>query len=327
MSDDQATAIREELRAVAREQLGKLAPYADFDRAQLAMTGWAGLEVSETLDGAGVTFAETAVVLEELGRAAVRSGFVGTMLAVSALNECDQSFGCEDLLRRLASGETTAAVIVDDAEFVLDAPSVDVILHCTAEGVVLLREPKVTARPLVDATREIGSVADADGEAFEWKSEAGWQRVRDRAALAIACDSLGVMEAMLQRTVAYAGTREQFGRAIGSFQAVKHACADMLVHVTIARELVGTAVLAVAGGQDDAAVAAGDEISVAASMAKSYVCDAAVHDAGKAMQLHGGIGYTWEGDVHRYLKRALLNRDLFGSPIAHRALLARRYLN
>jgi alkylation response protein AidB-like acyl-CoA dehydrogenase len=318
MSNDQATAIREELRAVAREQLSKLAPYADFDRTQLAMTGWTGLEVTETLDGAGVTFAETAVVLEELGRAAVRSGFVGTMLAVSALNECDQSFGCEDLLRRLASGETTAAVIVDDAEFVLDAPSVDVILHCTAEGVVLLHEPQVEVRPLVDATREIGSVSNAAGEAFEWTSEAGWQRVRDRAALAIACDSLGVMEAMLQRTVAYAGTREQFGRAIGSFQAVKHACADMLVHVTIAHELVGTAVLAVAEGQD---------ATVAASMAKSYVCDAAVQDAGKAMQLHGGIGYTWEGDVHRYLKRALLNRDLFGSPIAHRALLARRYLN
>jgi alkylation response protein AidB-like acyl-CoA dehydrogenase len=316
MSIDQASALRDELRAIAREQLGKLAPYAEFDRAQLAMTGWSGLEVDEAHDGAGVTFAETAVVFEELGRAAVRTGYVGTALSVSALNECEPSAARDELLRRLASGETTAAVVVDDLEFVLDAPSADAILHCTADGIVLLEERDVEARPLVDATRDVGSVTASSGTFFAWSGTAGWQHVRDRAALAIACDSLGLMEAMLEKTVAYAGTREQFGRAIGSFQAVKHACADMLVHVTIARELVGTAVLAIAEGQD---------ASVAASMAKAYVCDAAVQDAGKAMQLHGGIGYTWEGDVHRYLKRALLNRDLFGSPVAHRALLARRY--
>jgi alkylation response protein AidB-like acyl-CoA dehydrogenase len=122
---------------------------------------------------------------------------------------------------------------------------------------------------------------------------------------------------MLSATVSYAGVRHQFGRPIGSFQAVKHACADMLVRISVARQLVRDAVDAVAGGCPD--------VSTTASMAKSYACGAAVEVAGKAMQLHGGIGYTWESGIHAYLKRAALNRNLFGSPSAHRKRLAQRY--
>ena len=122
---------------------------------------------------------------------------------------------------------------------------------------------------------------------------------------------------MLDATVAYAAARQQFGRPIGSFQAVKHACADMLVQVSVARELVATAVQQLA--------AADPEAGVAASMAKSWACATAVDVVGKAMQLHGGIGYTWESGIHVYLKRAALNRSLFGSPAAHRRRLAARY--
>jgi alkylation response protein AidB-like acyl-CoA dehydrogenase len=125
-----------------------------------------------------------------------------------------------------------------------------------------------------------------------------------------------VAEAMLSATVDYVKVRQQFGRPIGSFQAVKHACADMLVQTSVARQLVNAAVTQVAEGAD---------ASVAASMAKSYACGAAVDVVGKAMQLHGGIGYTWESGVHAYLKRAMLNRALFGSPVEHRRLLAARY--
>jgi alkylation response protein AidB-like acyl-CoA dehydrogenase len=100
---------------------------------------------------------------------------------------------------------------------------------------------------------------------------------------------------------------------------VKHACADMLVQVTVARELVTAAVAALADERDQ------DEAGAAASMAKSCACAAAVEVAGKAMQLHGGVGYARESGVHTYLKRAALNRDLFGSPTAHRARLAARY--
>ena len=141
--------------------------------------------------------------------------------------------------------------------------------------------------------------------------------LRDRAALAIACDSLGLCEAMLSATVAYAKVRHQFGRPIGSFQAVKHACADMLVTISVSRQLVDAAVEAVVENRPDA--------GVAVAMAKSHVCSHAVDLVGKAMQLHGGIGYTWESGIHTYLKRATLNRSLFGSPASHRQRLANRY--
>ncbi len=145
------------------------------------------------------------------------------------------------------------------------------------------------------------------------------QHLYDRAATAVACDSLGLAEAMLDTTVAYVGVREQFGRRIGSFQAVKHACADMLVAITVSRRLVAGAVRALVDDAPDAAVAV--------SMAKSHVCAAAVDVAGKAVQLHGGMGYTWESGIHVYLKRATLNRSLFGSPPGqHRRRLAERYV-
>jgi alkylation response protein AidB-like acyl-CoA dehydrogenase len=142
--------------------------------------------------------------------------------------------------------------------------------------------------------------------------------LRERAAVAIACDSLGLCEAMLSATVGYAKMRQQFGRPIGSFQAVKHACADMAVTIAVSRQLVGAAVQAIA---EDGANA-----GVSTAMAKSYVCGTAVGVVGKAMQLHGGIGYTWESGIHVYLKRAALNRSLFGSPADHRRELAKRYL-
>ena len=123
---------------------------------------------------------------------------------------------------------------------------------------------------------------------------------------------------MLAATVAYVKVREQFGRPIGSFQAVKHACADMHVAIAVSRQLVSAAVEAVAADRPDT--------GVAAAMAKSYACSAAVDIVGKAMQLHGGIGYTWESDIHVYLKRAALNRSLFGSPASYRKELSQRYL-
>ncbi|WP_268788252.1 acyl-CoA dehydrogenase family protein, partial [Mycolicibacterium fortuitum] len=124
-------------------------------------------------------------------------------------------------------------------------------------------------------------------------------------------DSIGVAQAMLDTTVSYAGVRQQFGRPIGSFQAVKHACADMLLTISVARQLVSASVR--------------KPEPRAVSMAKSYATETAVAVAGKAMQLHGGIGYTWESGLHVYLKRAALNRSLYGSPAEHRARIAQRY--
>ena len=227
------------------------------------------------------------------------------------------------------------------AAFVPDALAADRLLLLAADpaGIPVIvdvdpRAPGITrtAQPVLDATRRLGLITAEDVPVSEdcvWRfggdPAVASGLLFDRAATAVACDSLGLSEAMLDATVSYARVREQFGRPIGSFQAVKHACADMFVQVRVMRELVAEAVerLADPGAGRPAADPAG--VSAAASMAKSYAGATAVEVAGKAMQLHGGMGYTWESGIHCYLKRALLNRALFGSPGAHRRRLARRY--
>ena len=274
-----------------------------------AAAGWPGLEVPEALGGAGATFAETVVVLEELGRAAASTPFLGTVLGVGALLAVAPSPARDDLLARAAAGDTSLAVAFDPpAEFVVDAPDADVVLLVVDDHLVVA-DVAVEAQPVLDESRSLGIVTFGGGGTaarHAWPLADPAAIVR-RGALAVTADSLGVAEAMLAATVAYVKERHQFGRPIGSFQAVQHACADMLVAVTVSRELLATAV----GGGDPRHVA----------MAKSHVTSAAVDVVGKALQLHGGIGYTWESGIHRYLKRALLNRDLFGSPRAHRATL------
>ena len=205
-------------------------------------------------------------------------------------------------------------------DFVPDAEGADRVLLITDRGVTETAVT-VTPQPVLDETRRLATVsAQADAGSvmqFEGDPTDALARLRQRGAVAIACDSLGLCEAMLSATVAYAKVRHQFDRPIGSFQAVKHACADMAVKIAVARRLVGAAVDAVAEGRPDA--------GVCVAMAKSYACGTAVDIVGKAMQLHGGIGYTWESGIHVYLKRAALNRSLFGSPAAHRQELAKRY--
>jgi alkylation response protein AidB-like acyl-CoA dehydrogenase len=309
--------FHDELRSVAGDLLAK-------DRAVdwpvLVDAGWVGLEVPEQFGGAGATFAETAVVCQEMGRAASANSYLGSaVLAVGALKVLQPSETRDRLLANVASGAVRLAVAIE-SEFVPDAEGADRILVLTDDGVADTA-PTVTPTPVLDETRRLATVA-TDGTSelllFEGDPAAAVRRLRDRAAVAVACDSVGVSEAMLAATVGYAKVREQFGRPIGSFQAVKHACADMLVSISVSRQLVGAAVRAIAEDQPDA--------DVAAAMAKSHACASAVDIAGKAMQLHGGIGYTWESGIHVYLKRAALNRSLFGSPAAHRKYLAQRYL-
>jgi hypothetical protein len=239
---------------------------------------------------------------------------------VSTLNALAPCATRDRLLAGVASGTIRLAVVLESPAFVLDAEGADEVLQIVDEGVVC-SAMTATPRPVLDETRRLATVS-ATGDAgdvmpFDADPTDARARLLARAAAAIACDSLGLCEAMLSATVAYAKVRYQFGRPIGSFQAVKHACADMAVTTAVARQLVGAAVDAVAEGRPDA--------GVAVAMAKSYACGAAVDVVGKAMQLHGGIGYTWESGIHVYLKRAALNRSLFGSPTAHRHELAKRY--
>jgi alkylation response protein AidB-like acyl-CoA dehydrogenase len=354
--------VHDELRAVARDLLGaRPGPGSALDWRLAAGSGWLGLEVPESLDGAGATFAEVAVILREMGRAATSGPYLGSVvLGVGALVLVSPGPGRDDLLRRAAAGSTLLALalpgdasvgssvelpfrvsrssgrlVVDgEAAFVPDATEADRLLLPALDPdgvpVVVSVDPGATGvdvapQPVLDATRALARVTAGDVEVAEadlWRfaadPDAAVSRLRDRAAVAVACDSLGLSEAMLEATVAYAGVRQQFGRPIGSFQAVKHACADMLVQVSLARELVAAAVDQVAAADPGAAVAA--------SMAKAYACGTAVDVVGQALQLHGGIGYTWESGIHVYLKRATLDRSLYGSPPAHRRALATRHL-
>ena len=323
--------FHDELRAVARDLLAGTA-----DWGQLVQAGWTGLEVPEFCDGAGATFAETAVVLEEIGRAAAAPPLLATALALAATDD-------DDLLRALAGGHRVAVshdanaftvtargdgIRLDGrAEFVVGAPDAESVLLVAATPQPALVHLPITAvgitvaeQPLLDETRSFGTIAadsvvlaGADATPLAY----GLGHLADRGALALAIDSLGISEAMTAATVEYVKVREQFGRALGSFQAVKHACADMAVKNAVARALVVAAI--------DAHVAGAPGASAAVSMAKSYTCTTAVEVVGKAMQLHGGIGYTWESGVHAYLKRATLNRSLFGSAADHRRRLAMRY--
>jgi len=342
--------LHDDLRSVARELLGKDADAGTRWR-QVADAGWLGLEVPEALDGSGVTFAETAVVLEELGRAAAGVPFLGSaVLGVAAAQAVEPGAGRDDLTRAVATGEARVAVALAPhadaaspvapfrldaagrlsgrADLVVDAAGADhlLVLAEAPDGVVLVHVGPATdglavaPEPLLDASRPFASI-EADGVAvgaddvwrFTGDPLAAARAVLDRAAVAVSVDAHGVASAMLDATVAYVGVRRQFDRAIGSFQAVKHQCADALVQLRIGRELLDVAV---------AAVAAGDDAGAAASRAKAHLGDAAVHVVGTAMQLHGGIGYTWESGIHRYLKRAMLDRSLFGSPALHRRRLA-----
>ena len=353
---DLPSEIHDELRSVVSDLLAK---NPDADVHLLARAGWLGLEAPEDAGGAGATFREVAIVAEEMGRAVAQGGYLGgAVLGVGTLTSLQPSTFRDVLLKDVVSGAATLAVAVSvDHETIggtvpfalretagglrFDGRSVFVPDAAGAERLLLLaNDPAgtpvivdveadatglaITGQPVVDGTRHFATVSADDvgvAESSVWGFDGdpvlGVQRLFDRAAVAVACDSLGVAEAMLSATVSYAGVRHQFGRPIGSFQAVKHACADMLVRISVARQLVRAAVDAVAEGCSD--------VTTSASMAKAYACGVAVEVAGKAMQLHGGIGYTWESGVHTYLKRAALNRCLFGSPAAHRKALAQRY--
>ncbi len=355
--------VHDDLRAVARDLLAPTSPLvsggdpvaADWDL--LARSGWLGLEVPEELGGAGASFAELAVVLEELGRVASPSPLLGgVVLAVGVLRATSPSDERDRLLAGIAEGRLRVAVALSAAEapgagplpfvvevddgrasvrgratfvpdvvgadnvlLVADDPSAGPVLVALDAGVDGLA---VGPTPVVDASRSLGEVS-VGGLTVDagrcWPLAVAPQRLARPGALAVAVDSLGLAEAALEATVAYASVREQFGRPIGSFQAVKHACADVCVDVALSRQLVRRAVALLAGG------AADDEVAVAVAMAKVLATETAVRATGSAVQLHGGIGYTWEHGLHVLLKRATLNRSLFGSPRDHRALLAARY--
>ncbi|GLZ06175.1 acyl-CoA dehydrogenase [Actinomadura sp. NBRC 104412] len=342
-------ASSERVRAVV-EAGGEPDPRLVREAAEL---GWFGLEVPEPYGGAGAGFAAVMTLLEETGARAASLPLVSSaVLCVGALLLTDSPGPRERWLPGLAAGtlrgtallpgafgagdgdaitaREVGGMVLDGAcGHVLDARCGDlfVVAARTAAGerivaVVARTDAGVSVEPLemVDGTRCVDAVrltrVRVDETNVLARGAAAERLVAalvNRAATAVAADSLGIARRVLDMTVDYAGRRVQFGRPIGSFQAVKHQAADMLVDVHTARELVRDAACRVDRGPASPAT------SEAASMAKSHVCEVAARSAGTAVQLHGGIGYTWEHDLHLFLKRAKLNEHLCGGAKWHRA--------
>jgi alkylation response protein AidB-like acyl-CoA dehydrogenase len=314
--------------------------------------GLQGLALPEAYGGAGYGYVEQAVVLEELGRALTCVPYFGTVvLAANALLESGDSSAMARWLPDIVSGDLTATLAVGEpitpdltvavkadrtglswqldgtVPQVVDAIAVDLLLvigqttngpglfavHPDARGVVR------TLLPTLDPTRKQATFAftgapatlvgrDGDGERIV-------TRVLQLAAVGLAAEQVGGAQRCLEMATEYAKTRIQFGRAIGSFQAVKHRCADLSVGIELARSAASRA--AVCAAENDA------DLALMASLAKSFCSTTFVQAATDNIQVHGGIGFTWEHSAHLYLKRAKSSQLLFGGPTLHRERVAR----
>ncbi|MCV7282418.1 acyl-CoA/acyl-ACP dehydrogenase [Mycolicibacterium flavescens] len=324
----------------------------DAWRTAAEQIGVQSLTIPEEIGGGGYGFAELAIVMEEAGRTLFPAPLLSTaVLATTALLAVDTPVAHE-YLGRIAGGELIATVAVAEKAlhwdpsdiatsadqdggawrltgskpYVLDGAQAGVLLVAarTAAGVSLFAveagAPGLAVTPLesMDRTRRFAAVGfDGTPATLLGEDGAGWDvvaRVYDQALTALACEQVGAAQAALDMTVEYLNVRHQFGRPIGSFQAIKHRCADLLVEVESARSAAAYASAAVASGADDA--------SVAASIAKVYCSQAFYHVAAECIQMHGGIGFTWEHPAHLYFKRAKSAEALFGWPAEHRDRIA-----
>lgn len=307
---------QQELAATVRALLAKRAdPRVERYDAALWSTlceqiGVAALAVPEEHDGFGATLFETAVVLEELGRSLAPSPLLSSLIATEALLAGADEDAQQRLLPRIAAGEVVA--FADGDGPVLDGDLATVLLVATDEGLFEIPEPDGAWVPSMDQTIRLATVG-ADRASATRIGDGPAARDRARLVGAVGCAALaaGLAARALEMTVAYSQERVQFGRPIGSFQALKHRMADMLVLAEMSRSAAWAAAYALATGADDA-----EELT---HVAKSYCCEAASRIAGETVQLHGGIAITWEHDAHLVFKRAHALGQLFGAPHEHRA--------
>jgi alkylation response protein AidB-like acyl-CoA dehydrogenase len=267
--------------------------------------GAAALVVPEDLGGAGGELADAAVVLQELGRGLVPTPLLGTTLAELALLAADDVDA--DTVGTLAEGTAIGAVVLD-CEYVVNGDIADVVVGC--DGAQLTRWSTFTAERVdtMDPTRRLARLTCQD--VVPLGADPG---MADTAAILLAAEQIGAAERCLDLTVDYTKQRVQFGRPIGSFQALKHRMADLYVMVSAARAVV-----------DDAVAEPGP---TAAALARVAATDAFVAVAAEAIQMHGGIAITWEHDIQLYFKRAHGSAQLLGPPRDHLRRLEQEVLS
>jgi len=270
---------------------------------QAAELGWFGLGVPEAEGGAGYGLAEEMLLFVELGRSLAPGPWLGTVLAAHALG---------GRLREDILGGRRRIAVLDDAEgsgdgLVADAQAADGVLVVGRDDVRYAdgADRATATAASIDPTRRLARVCLEGIATARLDLDAG--TLRRLATVLVAAEAVGIAERTLEASVEYAKVRQQFGRPIGSFQAVKHRCADMAVRAEVARSLTTWAAVALRDGEADAARHV-DE-------AKALAVDAALANAHDNVQNHGGMGFTWESDAHLYLKRAWLLEHQFGTRI------------
>ena len=328
---------------------------------KLAEQGWTGLVYPEEFGGTGLGFVDLTVLMEEMGRAVMPGPFFSTLLGGLTILEAGSAAQKKEWLTKIAGGEAKAALAFTEPNarwdaaavavtareaggkytlsgtklFVLDAHVADVIVVVARtreskrpeEGLSLFLVPKgtrglsVKLLPTMDQTRKLCEVKLEDvvvgAEALMGPRDGGWTplaRVLDRATVALCAEMCGGAQRVLDMTTEYAKIRIAFGKPIGSYQGVKHRAADMLVESENAKSLTYYAAWAVDENVPEA--------PLAASMAKAYASDAFRKIAGAGIQLHGGIGFTWEHDLHLHFKRAKSSEFTFGDATYHRERVA-----
>jgi alkylation response protein AidB-like acyl-CoA dehydrogenase len=288
-----------ELKAEARRWLAERYPIdrdfeAPWDPAswrELAELGWLGVSVPEEQGGAGLGFLEEAVLLEELGYALYPGPYLSTVaLALPTLAPEQQA--------EVAAGKKRWSAEVDG--LVPDWGHVDAVL--TEDGEVA---PEGEELPSIDPTRPLGRLEP---------SNSLLQAIGPRGLAALACEAVGVAQRALDLALEHARTREQFGKPIGTYQAVSHPLADTYMETELARSLAYWAAWCVA--EDD------EQAPVAAAAAKAQASEAAVAACERSIQIHGGIGFTWEHPLHRYYKRAQWLEHFGGTPATLRGDVA-----
>jgi alkylation response protein AidB-like acyl-CoA dehydrogenase len=339
------------------ERIRELAASDDgFDASgwgEMAELGWPGLALPEEWGGQGLGIVDLAVLFEEMGYALAPSPLLSNTVVGLALSLCGSDDQRERYLRPLAEGEkrgtpalfdagSTATpgafkmeakgdgdgVVLDGEKIlVMDAAGADFFLVATADGHRHLVEAgadgvSVREEPSIDPTRRlstvrldgvrIGAADTLPGEGHEYEA------VLDRVCVALAAESTGIAQRTMEMAVEYAKDRQQFGRPIGSYQAVSHRCAQMLLETENSRSNVY--------GAAWAADAEPESLPLAASMAKAYASDAGWRVPDASIQVHGGIGFTWEHDLHFFLKRGRANAATFGDAKWHRERVAEAVL-
>jgi alkylation response protein AidB-like acyl-CoA dehydrogenase len=295
-------------------ELAEARRYDDGLWSEICGLGWPGIAISEEQGGQGLGLVELAILSEEIGRAYAPAPFLSNAAAGLVIDAAGTDEQRSRWLPGIASGEArgAAALTADEPPLVADGEGAAVLVLAEGDGARLVEASDAQIEPveLVDLTRAYARVSADGGDPLPGSVPSGLQR----AAVAASAELVGIAQRALDIAVAYAKEREQFGRPIGAYQAVSHRCAQMLYDTEEARSLTYYAAWC--------ADAEPESLPLAAHMAKARASDAGTSVTNAAIQVLGGIGFTWEHDAHFLLKRATALGRLLGTPGQHRERVA-----